>query len=76
MNATLKVANGDGLDIEGRTVVTLRFGDLTFSVSMLIVRNIPYSCIVGSDFFKDHGCKIRYDMRTLVVAGTEISIFH
>lgn len=76
LNATLKVANGEGLNIEGRTIVLLRLGNVTLSVSMLIVRNISHSCILGSDFFKSHGCQIRYDLGTLVVAGTEVPIFY
>ena len=76
LNATLTIANGDSLNIEGKTLVTLRLGNLALSVPMLIVRNIPHTCILGSDFFHNYGCQILYDLGTLIVRGEEIPIYH
>ena len=43
---------------------------------MLVVRDIPHACILGSDFFERESCRILYDVGTLVVHGEEAPIFY
>ena len=75
-NATLTVANGEKLAVQGRAVINVRFGNSLFKVPMLVVRDIPHACILGSDFFERESCRILYDVGTFVVRGEEIPIFY
>ena len=75
-NASLTVANGEKLAVQGKTVINVRFGNSLFRVPMLVVRDIPHACILGSDFFERESCQILYDVGTLVVQGEEIPIFY
>ena len=75
-NATLTVANGKKLAVQGRAVINVRFGKSLFKVPMLIVGDIPHACILGSDFFERESCRILYDVGTFVVQGEEILIFY
>ena len=76
INATLTVGNGENLAVQGRTIINLRFGKVVFRVPLLVVRDIPHACILGSDFFEQESCRILYDVGTLVVHGEEVPIFY
>ena len=43
---------------------------------MLIVRDIPHACILGSDFFERESCRILYDTGTFVAKGEEVPVFY
>ena len=73
-NATLTVANGEKLAVQGRAVINVRFGNSLFKVPMLVVRDIPHACILGLDFFERESCRILYDVGMFVVQGEEIPI--
>ena len=51
-NATLTVADGEKLAVQGGAVINVRFGNPFFKVLMLVVRDIPHACILASDFFE------------------------
>jgi len=76
INATLTVANGEVLAVQGRTIISLRLGNSTFKVPMLIVRDIPHACILASDFFEKESCRILYDTGTFMAKGEELPIFY
>ena len=75
-NATLTVASGEKLAVQGRAVINGSFGNSLFKVPMLVVRDIPDACILGSDFFERESCRILYDVGTFVVQGEEILFFY
>jgi len=75
-NATLQTANGEPLVVQGQTTVSIRLGHITLQVNMLVVKDISHQCILGSDFFKDKNCQIRYDIGTFVFSGEEIPIHY
>jgi len=75
-NATLTVANGEVMAVQGRTIISLRLGNSTFKVPMLIVRDIPHECILASDFFEKESCRILYDTGTFMAKGEELPIFY
>ena len=74
LDATLTVANGESLSVQGHVPVKLRISDLTVMVPMVVVRGISQPVILGSDFFHNYGCRISYDTGTFLVQNTEVPI--
>jgi len=56
LDATPTVANGENLAVQGRTVKNMSFENSIFKVTMLVGRDIPHACIMGSDFFEQAFC--------------------
>ena len=54
----------------------MHFRNSLFKVPTVVVRDIPYPCILGSDFFKRESCRSLYDVGTFVVQGEVIPIFY
>ena len=67
VESSVTVANGDKLATLGESI---------FRVPVLIVRDISHECILGSDFFKEHGCQILYDLGTLHMGNEVLAIFY
>ena len=68
------MANGESLPVQGRVPIKLRLGTLTLTVPMVIVQGVSQTVILGSDFFRNHGCRIAYDTGTFLVRDTEVPI--
>ena len=63
------------LSVLGKVLVSLRLrhhGE--FHVPMIIVCDLDYDSLQGSDFFQEYGCTIFYDLGTFVIQGHEIPI--
>ena len=56
LNAMLTVANGETLAVQGRAVINMRLENSIFKEPMLVVHDIPHTCILGSDFFEREPC--------------------
>jgi len=76
IKVTLIVANGEVLAVQGKTIISLRSGNSTFKVTMLIVHDISQACILGSDSFERESCYILYDAGTFVAKGEEVLVFY
>ena len=74
VEGSLQSASGNDLIILGRAPITLCLGTLEFTHQVVVVENLDHPCLLGGDFFSDQGCVIRYDNRTLEVAGQEIPL--
>ena len=42
----------------------------------MIGRDTSHECIMGSNFFQEHGCQVLYDLGTLHVGDQMLPIFH
>ena len=76
IDATLTVANGEKLEIKGRTNVRLRVGSVDQVVPMVVVKGIYHEAILGTDFFEANRCKICYDLGTFCIKDSEIPIHY
>ena len=74
LDPTLTMANGESLPVQGRVPIKIRLGNLTLTVPMVIVQGVSQPVILGSDFFRNHGCRIAYDTGTFLVRKTEVPI--
>ena len=74
LDATLTVANGGSLPVQGCARIKLQIGNLSLVVLMLVVKDISLPVILGSGFFHNHGCQIAYDTGIFLVKDTEVPI--
>ena len=72
-NETIVVADGRYIPVKGRAIVTLGFGPLEFSHSVLIA-DLQADGLLGNDFLKPHGCNI--DHRHECVRIEQVSIYY
>lgn len=67
-------ASGSNIPLIGQTVVKLHTGGNTLDVPMVVAKDISHDCLLGSDFFHTHRCRIQYDLGTISINEAEIPI--
>ena len=67
-------ANGEKLDVCGRSSVSLQVGGICTCYPVLVVRNVTQECLLGANFLENFGCTINLRERTLSVEGTSVPL--
>ena len=67
-------ANGEQLEICGRSKVSLQVGSTHACYPVLVARNITQECLLGADFLEDFGCIINLRERTLMIGETPVPL--
>ena len=58
-------ANGEKLDVRGRSNMILQVGGIHTHYPVLVVRNVTQECLLGANFLENFGCTINLLERTL-----------
>ena len=69
---TLSSASGDTLHVRGQVELEFSIGGKHYSYPFKVVTNLSQSIIMGADFMTDHGVRIYYDKRQIVVGGVAV----
>ncbi len=67
-------ANGEQLQVLGRTTAKLQIGELQSHFPILIAKGIIQECLLGADFLMHHNCFIDLRNRELVVGGKSVPL--
>ena len=62
-------ANGEPLDLLGRTSVLLTIGGVQQDHPVLIARQLTQDCLIGADFLLKHQCVLDLQSKTLMAGG-------
>ena len=67
-------ANGEKLDVRGRSNVILQVGGIHTHYPVLVVRNVTQECLLGANFLENFGCTTNLRERTLSTGGCSMPL--
>ena len=67
-------ANGQELDLLGRSEVMVSVGGLSESHSVLVAKGLTQECLLGADFLSKHGCVVDLKEQVLLAGGRSVSL--
>ena len=67
-------ANGEQLNIRGRSNVSLQVGAVQAHHPVLVARNVTQECLLGADFLEKFGCIINLQGWTLRIGETSVPL--
>lgn len=71
-HGTIGVANGGSAEITGKCWPIVYLGNAKWKGLALLVKNLPYSAIIGFHFLQDIGAEIHFGRRQLLVGGNTV----
>ena len=69
---TLHSVSGEGLNVRGKVSLKFSLGGKKFTHTFIVVRGMDRSFIMGTDFMKEHGVRIYFDLRKVRVGNVYV----